>query len=263
MLNGQQMFAAIASVSALAILSVPHCAAMCGPLASCASKGSSRSALRYQLGRLIGYGTIGGFAGALGSVLFAGIATWVSAAVAWFAAVVLLVAAIRSWRSKARNSHPVLLQLQQPSRNTRSRSASSRLIALGARLLRQHPGTCGGMTALLPCGVLWAAVVIALSSGSILGGVVTMVVFAALTAVSITVASIAIGQLRSRLGAKPMAIVLALSAVFFIVLPLPQLAAKNTQPSDRAGALCPLHTAAASLTLAPFTLEKAREPTSR
>src|SRR5688572_24576111 len=48
-----------------------HCAAMCGPLAAsiCSRRSARTSLLRYQLGRLVGYGAAGALAGGLGHVL--------------------------------------------------------------------------------------------------------------------------------------------------------------------------------------------------
>jgi hypothetical protein len=58
----------IAAIAALALMSAPHCAAMCGPLAACATGCDRRRHAGYQLGRLGGYAIAGAIAGGLGGV---------------------------------------------------------------------------------------------------------------------------------------------------------------------------------------------------
>ena len=221
------MFAALASAAVLAGVSSLHCAAMCGPLAGCASGNTISGALRYQAGRTVGYAALGAVAGSAGSLVPA-TPSWIAAVVAWFIALVLLAAAFRAWRPK----HRQLVTIgQRP-------SSTSKLARLIGNFLRRKPAIGGALTTLLPCGVLWAAVAIALSSGSAVGGAVVMATFATLTGVAVGVAAGILRLIGTRLGGRPIAVVLVASAMVFAVLPLPGLFADapNSEPPS-----CPLH----------------------
>src|SRR5690348_11710538 len=91
------MLQAFISGALLGLTSVPHCAAMCGPLASFACTCAPRrdAAPRYQLGRTFGYGVAGALAGHAGSALLAvtprGAAAWLAFA-ALAASACLLIA---------------------------------------------------------------------------------------------------------------------------------------------------------------------------
>ncbi len=227
------MFAALAAVALLAALSSLHCAAMCGPLASCASDGQPRRALQYHLGRLLGYAMLGAIAGGLGALLPTSIAPWAAAVAAWTAAVVLIFSAVRVW-SRGR---PPLIQIGRTESATRSRRA----VALIARLIARHPGLSGTLTALLPCGVLWAAIAISIISGSAIAGAVTMAVFAVLSGVAVTVATILLALVKRGVGPKPLAAIFALSALAFLILPLPRLASETASEGNADVLVCPLH----------------------
>lgn len=221
------MFAALASAVILAAISTPHCAVMCGPLATCARADRGRRALRYHLGRALGYGALGFAAGAAGHSLASEV-FWLPVLAAWAVAAALWIGAVTMWRGA--RARPAVVTLRR----------RSRLSQLLARVMGTRPGLCGGLTALLPCGVLWAAAALALSTGSATGGAVLMIVFAVLSGLAVAVGAAALGQLRTRLGPRPLAIAFALAGSVFVILPLPSLvSADNGVDGDESS--CPWH----------------------
>ncbi len=73
------MWTAVIAGAAAGLASVPHCTAMCGPLAAyaCSGRPGASGQSRYQLGRFISYSVLGAIAGTLGG------ATAVSLPQAW------------------------------------------------------------------------------------------------------------------------------------------------------------------------------------
>lgn len=157
----------------------PHCIAMCG--AACAGLGQAAGERRneamwvFQLGRVLGYAALGALAAA--SIQGLGWLTIQSAALrpvwtlfhvaAFMLGLVLLV----------RAQQPVWLE-----------SAARRLWS-GARALaagrgRGAPLVVGTLWALLPCGLLYSALLVAAMTGSAIEGAAVMALFAAGTAVS-------------------------------------------------------------------------------
>ncbi|MBI2745165.1 MAG: sulfite exporter TauE/SafE family protein [Burkholderiales bacterium] len=157
----------------------PHCIAMCG--AACAGLGQAAGERRneamwvFQLGRVLGYAALGALAAA--SIQGLGWLTIQSAALrpvwtlfhvaAFMLGLVLLV----------RAQQPVWLE-----------SAARRLWS-GARALaagrgRGAPLVVGTLWALLPCGLLYSALLVAAMTGNAIEGAAVMALFAAGTAVS-------------------------------------------------------------------------------
>src|SRR5690606_6332096 len=130
-------------------LSIPHCVAMCGPLAAFAAgeKGSWRRIARYQLGRLGSYVALGIAAGSSGGALASLVAPrWAAIALSFFLAAAMVLAAVRLLGpGEAR-----LVQLG------RRRPGTPWIARLLARLPRE-PALVGAVTALLPCGALYSA----------------------------------------------------------------------------------------------------------
>ncbi len=218
---------ALLAGAAAGLASIPHCGAMCGPLAGFACSrvggpGPSATALwRYQLGRLVSYGAIGGLAGAIGggaATLIAG--RWGAALISWSLAAALAVAAIRSWQ-RGRPARAVVRATQ----GVGVASAPSLFERVAARLPRE-PALFGAATALLPCGALAAAVGLAATAGSPLGGAVTMVAFAALSGVALFGAAWVTRQLAGvdrQSWSRVLAVVLAIGAAMLVARPLPAL----------------------------------------
>lgn len=160
----------------------PHCVAMCG--AACAGMGQAAgprkntALLAFQIGRIVGYSVMGGLAAA--SLQGLGWMTVQSAALrpVWslfhVAAVVLGLM--------------LLLQARQPvwlEGATRKVWAHTR--TLSARWGGGAPLVLGVFWALLPCGLLYSALLVAAMAGSVTGGASVMALFALGTSVTMLV----------------------------------------------------------------------------
>jgi len=165
-----------------------HCAAMCGPLALAAGTGTAQVAA-YHGGRLTGYVTAGGVLGAVGAAGGAG--AW-QAAAPWLA--FLLAGGL-------------VLGAFGLDRRLGALPGSSSLVRRALGQVRSWPAACrtavlGGVTPLLPCGLLWALYGTALLAGSALAGGATTVGFAAGSAPLLLVAQTQGGRLRRCLRAE-------------------------------------------------------------
>lgn len=171
----------------------PHCAAMCGP--ACAGvirivrPGQDlrprSAAWQFHLGRLAGYS----LAGAVAAEAVNAFGWLTSQAAALRPAWTLMHVAVLGW------GLALLLLARQPAWVTNAgRSVWSRVRPLAAR-----PGGAffaGGLWALMPCGLLYSALLVASLSGGALGGAVSMALFAAGSAVSLAVAPALLSKLR-------------------------------------------------------------------
>jgi uncharacterized protein len=234
------MLLPVLAAGALAgLASVPHCVAMCGPLAglACASAGGGRALdpLRYQAGRTAGYAVLGAGAGALGHAVTGGLShTAVAWVLSWAMAAALAIAALRLWRG------PQVAPLVRLTR-ARPAPASTPWFARAARALPRSPLSIGLLTGLLPCGALAAAVLVAAGTTSPGLGTLSMVAFATTSGVGLL--GVGAAARRLRLTHRPalvrsLAVVLALGAVLLALRPLPL-----TAPAAEATAApsCPLH----------------------
>lgn len=159
----------------------PHCIAMCGAacagLAQAAGERRAEALWSFQLGRVIGYALLGGLAAA--SIQGLGWLTIQSSALrpVWtlFHAAAFMLGLL------------LLVRAQQP---VWLESAARRLWS-GARSLaagrgRGAPLVVGMLWALLPCGLLYSALLVAAMTGQALEGATVMALFALGTAVSMT-----------------------------------------------------------------------------
>jgi sulfite exporter TauE/SafE len=179
--------AAVLAAAAAGLVSAPHCAAMCGPLALAACDAPDRAAswragARYGLGRLTSYVVIGAVAGAAGSGLVRvlrdeGLQRWVSLAVA-------AGLALAAWR---------VLRLRPPAALVTLRRARS--------ATRVPAVVLGLLTGLLPCGALASGLLIAAGAGAWWGGAASMAVFALASAPGRLAGVLPATGLRARLGA--------------------------------------------------------------
>jgi hypothetical protein len=221
------MLTAALAASALAgLASVPHCAAMCGPLATYSgaipSRGGSRNGLLYHAGRLAAYGLLGALAGSGSAALGAALPSrYTSAALSLTLAAALAISAHRLWPAE-RVERPLRLGLRRP----RPR-LGDRLFAL----LPKHGLALGVATALLPCGALYSAVLLAASSGTPLGGAASMLLFGALSALGLVAVSALAAKVR-RLAEqgtdtlalrRVLAVTLLVGSLLFVVRPLASL----------------------------------------
>ncbi|RFO98406.1 sulfite exporter TauE/SafE family protein [Rhodoferax lacus] len=160
----------------------PHCVAMCG--AACAGLGQAAGSrknsaiLGFQLGRVLGYSALGAVAAA--SMQGLGWLTVQSTALrpVWsmFHVAAFLLGLV------------LLLRAQQPVWLERAgRSIWARAKALGAGA-GGAPVLLGTLWALLPCGLLYSAVLVAAMAGGPLDGAMVMALFAVGTSVTMTAA---------------------------------------------------------------------------
>jgi hypothetical protein len=139
----------------------PHCVGMCGGLIAAIAH-EPRCALRYHLGRLLGYGALGALAGGVGGAALSGaLGTTVSRVSIVFLAATLVGLGCAAWTG--RPLHWPLLP----------KTFLSRLFRVSAG----SPLTSGAVSALLPCGWLHSFVLAAAASGGAGRGAMTLGVF--------------------------------------------------------------------------------------
>lgn len=211
------MWTAVIAGAAAGLASVPHCTAMCGPLAAyaCSGRPGASGQGRYQAGRFLSYSVLGAIAGAIGGATAVSLpGTWGSALLSWSLALGLGLAALRLWRRPERPLVTLRTKEDEGSESTGSRMIS----ALG-----RHPFFVGLGTALLPCGALAAAVLIAASSGSALHGSLSMLAFSIVSGVGLVGATWLFERFAQRprpATSRMLAVVLALGAIMFVIRPV-------------------------------------------
>ena len=158
----------LAALVVVGVLTSVHCIAMCGGInlsqsvgTADDSRGSLKRPLLYNLGRVISYTVIGGIVGGMGSVLFVSAA--VKGAIMLVAAVfmILMSLSMLGWL-------PWWLVPRLPAK------LSSRA---GKTKQGKGPFVVGLLNGLLPCGPLQAMQLYALSTGSVLLGALSMLLF--------------------------------------------------------------------------------------
>ncbi len=157
----------------------PHCVAMCG--AACAGIGQAAGTNKntalwtFQLGRVLGYSALGALAAA--SLQGLGWLTIQSAALrpVWtlFHVAALVLGLLLVWQAR----QPVWLEAG-------ARKVWMTVRSVGANRGRSAPLVLGVVWALLPCGLLYSALMVAALAGSIVGGAIVMALFVAGTSVS-------------------------------------------------------------------------------
>lgn len=172
----------------LGVVSSLHCAQMCGPIVLAYSMGGRSSPtahLSYNAGRIAMYSILGAVAGqAMGLASIQRTASVVSG-------VLMIAAGIIASGFVAR---PALVQI----------GVSSRFSRLVGRLITS-PGTLsklalGLLTGFLPCGLLFAALLKAASTGSAVAGALSMTAFGIGTASSLLALGLASSVFGFRLG---------------------------------------------------------------
>lgn len=167
--------ALLSAVFAASLLGSLHCVGMCGPFVAVYSaagaagdeKGSLVPAhLAYHLGRALTYTTLGALGGALGvAVDFAGEASgWVHVATL-VSGVLVIVWGLGLLFPRLRLHSPL------------ERFFGRTLITLGRKPRVFRASLLGVFTPMLPCGWLYAFVVTAVGTGSVIGGAALMAVF--------------------------------------------------------------------------------------
>jgi sulfite exporter TauE/SafE len=161
------------------ILATPHCAAMCGGFATACAR-PRRGLAGWHAGRLATYAALGAIAGTVGGSIPG--PAWLPGALAtgflvWFAAALAGIA-----------PQPVL---RVPG------------LARAARWVARHNGVAaraafGSLTGLLPCGMVYAALGMALAAGAAFTGAGVMLAFGAATIPGLTALSIGLQRIALR-----------------------------------------------------------------
>lgn len=159
----------------------PHCVAMCGAacagISRAAGERSTRALWTFQLSRMAGYALFGAFAaGSVQGLAWLGTNTQVVRPV-WtmFHVAAFLLGLTLLWQAR----QPAWLDNLAQSVWRRARPA---LIRLGARA----PLVLGVAWALMPCGLLYSALLVASLSASAWDGALIMALFSAGTSISLT-----------------------------------------------------------------------------
>jgi sulfite exporter TauE/SafE len=157
---------------------------MCGPLAACfVGPVGLRGVLGYQLGRLGSYAALGALAGGAGRFVSPSVLSHLS----WVGAGVLVLAALGVWGTGGPGGGKALGRLL---RRVSAWGVLSRGLALGS------------VTALLPCGVLASAALVALATARARDGALVMGTFVVGTLPLLLAGQLGWGALvRSRWGA--------------------------------------------------------------
>ena len=159
----------------------PHCVAMCG--AACAGIGraagarSTQALLGFQASRMLGYALFGAFAaGSVQGLAWLGTNTAVLRPV-WtmFHVAALLLGVVLLWRAR----QPAWVESLGQQVWRRARPA---MVKLGPRA----PVVLGVAWALMPCGLLYSALLVASLSANALEGAAIMALFSIGTSVSLT-----------------------------------------------------------------------------
>lgn len=159
-------FVLLAGIVATSIVGSVHCVAMCGPLVGLHGGARSvRLALVHALGRMTTYVALGLVAGAVGSAIdLAGRVGNVQRVATLVAAGTIIALAIAQASG---------IRRQASGRN----AFGTALVAIKTHKPAKRAWLMGVITGLIPCGWLWAFVVTAAGTGSVVGGGLVMVAF--------------------------------------------------------------------------------------
>lgn len=165
----------------------PHCVAMCGAacggIARSEAGQNTRSMWLFQAGRLLGYSILGGFAAA--SIQGLGWLTVHLAALrpVWtlFHVVTALLGLMLLWQAR----QPVWLEASGRRIWNRVRSFINANNSRSSKTAGLTTLTVGVLWALLPCGLLYSAVLVAALSGNVVEGSLAMALFALGSGVSL------------------------------------------------------------------------------
>lgn len=220
------MFEALVSGATLGVLSLPHCVAMCGPLAAyaCTNAADRAPALRYQLGRTLAYAFLGAVCGRLGQVMTtAGGGPWPRLVFSLLAAAACVLTARKLWR---REKTPApLVQL----RNSRSVSP----FAVLAKIVPAEPAVLALLTGFLPCGALATALVAASATSSAAAGTLLMLGFVTASAPALLGMSVLTRAWPATSFARlqrPLAVAFAVCALLFVARPLAAMSTASAAP---------------------------------
>jgi sulfite exporter TauE/SafE len=157
--------ALLAGIVVTSVVGSVHCLAMCGPLVGLHGGAKTmRLALTHSLGRLTTYVVLGAIAGLVGSAVnLAGHMADVQRAATLLAALVIVVLGV--------------LQIVQVRRRPRPSRFGNALVRIHTQRPARRAWLIGTLTGLIPCGWLWAFVIVAAGTASPLLGAATMAAF--------------------------------------------------------------------------------------
>jgi len=191
--------ATLTAVLVSSLLGSLHCVAMCGPLIGLSGGArTTRLAIVHSVGRLATYATLGMLGGAVGKAVdLAGDLATTQRVATLFAGVVIVawglvqLAGVIGWR--------------RSSGGATGRAFTTGLVQIRSRTPTVRAWLIGVLTGLLPCGWLWAFVIAAAGTGSVVGGGLVMVAFWAGTVPAmlgvLTIGGSLIARLRARIPA--------------------------------------------------------------
>ncbi len=207
--------------------SAPHCFAMCGPLAAFASRtehGFERARfLRHQLGRLVAYALLGAIAAGSGAWIARALAPdWVALVLGFGLAAGMIAMAVELTLPRGRPLAKAVRLGTAP--------RTPLVVRVLGRLPRE-PMLVGAISALLPCGALYAALLVASSAGSAWVGALSMAVFALVSGIGLVGAGLVARSMRSVSARRALGVVLVLGAVFVVARPLVRSLSRDTTPA--------------------------------
>lgn len=163
------MIAMLATIFVTSIAGSLHCLAMCGPLVGLVGEHSLRLSLVHSLGRFVTYVALGAMAGLVGgAVNLAGRLGSIQHAATIVAGAIIVGWGVRSI---------AIAQSWWTPRRAEGAAFARGLVRLRGRRPAVRAWLAGALTGLVPCGWLWAFVVSAAGTGSVLFGAAVMAVF--------------------------------------------------------------------------------------
>lgn len=168
----------------MGVLGGAHCAVMCGPVVSAACR-RPRASLGFNVGRVVTYGALGAVAGAFGALVpFFAVALRPLAAIALVGLGLHLAGISSLFTNVEKIGRPIW----------------RRLAPVASRPL--PAATLGAIWGFVPCGLVYAALAIAGSTGGAAEGAVTMLAFGAGTLPVMTLLGTLAGSV-ARVLARP------------------------------------------------------------
>ncbi|MBR1758486.1 MAG: sulfite exporter TauE/SafE family protein [Lachnospiraceae bacterium] len=191
----------------IGLLTSVHCIAMCGGInltqSTMAAKGGAgvvRSNLVYNLGRVISYTVIGGIVGGIGSVVsFSGA---IKGAVTVVVGVIMIIMALS------------MLGVFRPLRKLPSHLPAGLYKKLSSSAAGRSSFVIGLLNGLMPCGPLQSMQIYALSTGSIIRGALSMLLFSLGTVPLM----LGLGVVSGKLNRKNAGIMLTVSALLIFIM---------------------------------------------
>jgi len=206
--NAIGLSAALLQISSLGLVWIfLHCSSMCGPIVTGLRLGDGRNAihpfwglLSYQLGRALVYSVLGGLAGFFGSRVVAHpLFNWVPAVILGILVVVQISPQILSWFSTPR----ILIRF--------STQLSAKTGFVRALLF-------GVLFAFLPCMLVFWALTIAATTGTLVGGVLVMLFLVVLTTLPLMTVSLSLNQFFRKFQKRVSLVLLILSFIWTLMV---------------------------------------------